>query len=90
MIYQSHSKKKKRKETFGLLALVGFQELVIAKSRCYIVGDIQEFEEVCLETHMIVVSLNSELDGLSLNEVREQKMFHGVQIVLAGVEAKDR
>ena len=52
-----------RKKPLVLLALIGFQELVIAETRCYIVGDIQEFEEVCLETHMIVVYLDSELDG---------------------------
>ena len=54
------------------------------------VGDIQEFEEVCLEAHVIAVSLDSELYGLNLNEVQEQKFFYSVEVVLAGIEAKDR
>ena len=39
---------------------------------------------------MIAISLDSELDGLSLNEVREQKLFDSVDIVLARVKTEDR
>ena len=39
---------------------------------------------------MIAISFDGEFDGLSLNEVREEKFFHSVEIVLARVEAKDR
>ena len=39
---------------------------------------------------MIAVSLDSELDRLSLNEVREQKFFDGIQVIFSRVEAKDR
>ena len=40
--------------------------------------------------HMIVISFDGEFDGLCLNEVREEKFVHSVEIVLAGVEPKDR
>ena len=38
---------------------------------------------------MIAVSLDSELAGLSPNEVGKEKFFHNVEIVLARIEAND-
>ena len=67
-------------ETFVLVTLVSFKELVIAKSRSEIVRNIQELGEF---------GLDGELDGLSLNEVGKEKFFHSIEIVLARIEAKD-
>ena len=36
---------------------------------------------------MVVVSLDSELDGVMFYQVRGQKVFHRVQIVLARIKA---
>ena len=38
---------------------------------------------------MVAVSFYGKLDWLCLNEVREKKFFHSVQIVLAGIKAQD-
>ena len=67
--------------TFGLLAFIRFQELIIAESRSDVITDIQGLQIICLDTHMVAVSLDSELGGLRLNEIREQKFFHSVEIV---------
>ena len=74
----------------GLLALVGLKELVITEPRSEIVIDVEEFEEVCLKTHVIAVSLDSKFDRVVFHQVREQKFFHSVEIILPGIEAKDR
>ena len=36
---------------------------------------------------MVAVSLDSELDGVMFYQVREKKLFHSVQIVLARIKA---
>ena len=74
----------------GLLALIAFKELVITAPRSEIVLDVEEFEEVCLKTHVIAVSLDSEFDGVVFYQVREQKFFYSIFFILPRIEAKDR
>ena len=37
---------------------------------------------------MIIIPFHSKLDGLMLDEVREQEFFGGIQVVLSGIETQ--
>ena len=51
--------------------------------------DLEELQEVCLQTHVIVVSVDSKLDMMMFYRVREQEFLGSIQIVLPGIELED-
>ena len=76
-------------KSFGLFALVRLKELIIDAPGSEIGRDLEELQEVCLQTHVIVVSVDSKLDMMMFYRVREQEFLGSIQIVLPGIELED-
>ena len=76
-------------KSFGLFALVRLKELIIDVPGSEIGRDLEELQEVCLQTNVIVVSVDSKLDMMMFYRVREQEFLGTIQIVLPGIELED-
>ena len=72
-----------------MFALVRLKELIIDAPGSEIGRDLEELQEVCLQTHVIVVSVDSKLDMMMFYRVREQEFLGSIQIVLPGIELED-
>jgi len=72
-------------ESFGDGAIIGFQELVVAESRCQKVHDVQELPLLCLDHHKVVVLFDNEADAffflIQTIEIFHQIGFDDIHII---------